>query len=72
MIQLTDSELQLSIRREASVMKRLDSLSTSAGNSDPNSKKNEINNGKWTKEEHRNFLNACMIYGNNWFLVDIF
>jgi hypothetical protein len=25
-----------------------------------------IKNGKWTDEEHRNFVKACLKHGNNW------
>jgi hypothetical protein len=28
-----------------------------------------IRSGKWSKEEHIKFLNACMNHGNNWFKV---
>jgi len=31
----------------------------------------EIKSGKWSKEEHIKFLNACMNHGNNWFNVRI-
>ena len=31
----------------------------------------EIKSGKWSKEEHMKFLNACMNHGNNWFKVII-
>ena len=31
----------------------------------------EIKSGKWSKEEHIKFLNACMNHGNNWFKVRI-
>ena len=31
-----------------------------------------IHSGKWTKEEHIKFLNACMIHGNNWLKVNIY
>lgn len=30
----------------------------------------EIRSGKWTKEEHQLFLNACKLYGNDWFKVE--
>lgn len=24
------------------------------------------NTGRWSKEEQKNFINACLIYGSNW------
>lgn len=25
-----------------------------------------LNNGRWTYEEHKKFLDACLKYGSNW------
>ena len=30
------------------------------------------NTGKWSKEEHQNFLDACKNHGNNWFKVKFY
>ena len=25
-----------------------------------------FNNGRWTIEEHKKFIDACLLYGSNW------
>lgn len=35
-------------------------------NNTNNAIKSSFNNGRWTKEEHFKFINACLKYGSNW------
>ena len=46
-------------------LKKKRNISIGKIKSNLNTTKN-INNGKWGKDEHKKFLEICLIHGNNW------